>query len=312
MGQEKKYDISSIYNMKIEEVYGNSSITIETGGYCIFDRYIPFNGRHYHNCYELCYVISGRGEFVHGREVYELETGDIFIADPKVVHEISLPHNSIKEASCELHLVYFLLSVFGTQSISSANHEELIINKFICGHKIVSKGNYEIATYLKFIEDYGRYSGKLAFGSYQAVKAMMIDCLGSLSEVNSKMNIVQFQSQSILDDALDYIHLNTVNKLSVSEIASHACTSERNLQHLFRKYLNSTVVGYINERKMSLASNYLRMNVKVSDVCTSVGIGDAAQFSRLFKKYYNLSPKEYQMQYSTNGMVYSSSFKKRD
>lgn len=72
---------------------------------------------------------------------------------------------------------------------------------------------------------------------------------------------------------------------------------------MFSKYLNLTPKQYINSRKINLAKVYLKMNYKVSDVSSLVGINDISQFSRLFKKHCGISPKSFQ-----NPKVKSHSF----
>jgi AraC-like DNA-binding protein len=66
--------------------------------------------------------------------------------------------------------------------------------------------------------------------------------------------------------------------------------------------MKKSVSRYIRERRLSLAASFLNMNFKIRDVASMVGINDPAQFSRLFKEFYGISPKKYQMIHSPSGM----------
>ena len=100
--------------------------------------------------------------------------------------------------------------------------------------------------------------------------------------------------KNIIEYALDFIDANLQKKILVKEVAVNACTTTRNLEYLFKKNLNKTVVGYINEKKMELACHYLTMYFNISDTASMVGVNNASQFSVLFKKYKKITPKAYQ------------------
>jgi transcriptional regulator GlxA family with amidase domain len=110
---------------------------------------------------------------------------------------------------------------------------------------------------------------------------------------NPDMSIDQ-KPFTILNKASHFIMTNLSQDLSVNDVASSVFTSERNLRHLFRKHMNTTVVDYINSKKMEHASYLLTLQLQVQEVSEAVGIASPAQFSRLFKRYQGTSPKKFQ------------------
>jgi AraC-like DNA-binding protein len=107
----------------------------------------------------------------------------------------------------------------------------------------------------------------------------------------------------ILQEAIRYIKVNLFNNPSITDIARHANTSPRNLQHLFQKHLEKSVLEFEREGRMSIAAGYLKMNFHISEIASLLGIGDISQFSRTFKKHYGISPKKYQQQYSSTSII---------
>ena len=290
---------NTLYGIRLQEVIGNYIIQIEPASFCVFDRDNPTNRQHYHNYYELCIVTGGLGEYLHGGEMYTLEEGDVFIANPGVMHEIRLPANDSGKRHENLYLVFFNINIQRSLSKVPENFEEEMLSSFLASHFTVRKSCRHILSYLSFFKTYMEYNSSKNYSIWNAVKGMALDSLFSLvGDKNNQYKGKSLPSESIVESAIRYISANLSEKLYISDIASNTHTSVRNLQHLFRKYLNKPVGEYICDRRLSVAAGYLKMNFKISDVCTLVGINDPAQFSRLFKLFYGIPPKKYQMLHS--------------
>ncbi|MEG0693093.1 MAG: AraC family transcriptional regulator [Oscillospiraceae bacterium] len=180
---------------------------------------------------------------------------------------------------------------------------------------VIRKAQHQLFAYLNFLFTFTRNKEILSnkesvhFGLEQAIKGIVYNSLIILTEQVKTPSSKASASSNIIDNALQYIGMHLNEKITLDELSSYCNTSKRNLQLLFHQYLDSTVIDYINNRRMVLASSYLRMNFRVSDVGPNIGIEDPAQFCRIFKKYYGLSPKRYQMDYKTNGMIFGADYK---
>ncbi|BDP75026.1 hypothetical protein EfmAA96_28110 [Enterococcus faecium] len=56
-----------------------------------------------------------------------------------------------------------------------------------------------------------------------------------------------------------------------------------------------TIYNYISKRKISTAKIMLKSNHTISEVSLGLGFSDSSHFSRVFKKYAGVSPKQYQL-----------------
>ncbi|HEY3377183.1 MAG TPA: AraC family transcriptional regulator [Armatimonadota bacterium] len=289
----------------IDECLSGISLSIRPGGYCIFDQDRPTNGRHYHHCFELCIATAGRGEFVHGDEVYEVRAGDIFIADPGVLHEIRLRQPVPAPGSQELRLVFFVLTISPGTPVA---HDPLsrVLLEFTARHALHKARQPQVVEYLTFLDSYHLHGTH--FGIVTALRNTVIECLMALRAQGAQRPVQEHVQGTTLDRALTYIGDNIHRKIYIEEIAQAACTSVRNLQLLFKRYLGVTTVAYINERKLAIAAAYLRMNFKIDDIIALIGITDLSHFSRLFKRHYGISPKKYQLRFLTDGMVYGAGY----
>ncbi len=299
---------TKVIDMKCDEIYGSIHITIEPGNFCIFDRNMPSNGLHRHTCYEICLVTGGSGEFIHGREIYQVDKGTVFIADPGVLHEIRLAKGSNRDYADNLFLVVYRVHISLNAESTSQNYEETMLQEFLSSHAIISKTQKHLFSYLYFIETYTTQNTCSNYGLYQIVRSLCLELLFSLVKTKGFPYRKQIPYVTIVDQTIKYIGDNIHRRIYLSEIAANACTSERNLQLIFRKQMDKSITDYINIRKTAVAAGYLKMNFKISDVSNLLGISDTAQFSRLFKKYYGISPKKFQSIHSPGGMVSEASY----
>ena len=291
---EPEYNDNYLNNMYIEKIIGNYLIKIKPGGYCVFNEEIPSNGRHYHSCFELCFITSGSGKYIHDNQIYEIKANDVFIADPEKIHEIT-----IKDINpCKLNLVYFLLDIEGKKEDKTNNKIEILIRNFLTNHEIKINAQKHLKTYLDFIEDYNTCLNNKNnnFGNHQAIQNMIFDSLLSLTK---GFRYSENTPKSIFDKTIEYINENIYNKIKIKDIADYCNTSKRNLYYHFEKNLNMTITEYINKKKMSIAASYLRMNIEINKISSMIGINSPSQFSRLFKKIYGIPPKKYQNKVSS-------------
>lgn len=274
--------------MQIDESFGKYGISCRVGAFCNFDLNQVSNQLHNHNCCELCIVTSGSGTFIYSGKEYKLQQGDVFIADPFIVHEIHT--NKLQD----LQLIYFFIDIIINELSMPKSPEDKIIQAFMNQHKVLVPSQMHLLAYFSFIEDYSSIKRSRGYGIYHSVKNLILESLECLSNKSENFSRALIFSSNILELSLDYIDNNLNRKITVGEIARHSSASERNLQYLFRKHLNKTIIEYISERKINLASHYLTMQFSVQDTANLIGINDCAQFTKLFKKHRSISPKKYQ------------------
>ncbi len=105
-------------------------------------------------------------------------------------------------------------------------------------------------------------------------------------------------SNTGISSALDFMLQNYSEQLTISKLAEIARTSESNFYAAFKKQFGISPLSYINHYRLSLAAEKLtQSNDSIKEIACSVGINDSLYFSKLFKKEYNMSPKEYRLMY---------------
>lgn len=102
-------------------------------------------------------------------------------------------------------------------------------------------------------------------------------------------------------DALLYIKNNYAKEITVAALAELSHTSESNFYAAFKHAVGDSPISYLNSYRLSVAASKLSdTELSVSEICASVGIGDPLYFSKLFKRVYGMSPREYRKAYTLN------------
>ncbi len=100
--------------------------------------------------------------------------------------------------------------------------------------------------------------------------------------------------------AMDYIDANFHRDISIYSIGSHLQLSESHLSHLFKEHSGYTVLGYLQNRRIREAMKLLReSSLQITEIYQRCGFLSGSYFSKLFKRYTGISPREYRKGSST-------------
>lgn len=98
----------------------------------------------------------------------------------------------------------------------------------------------------------------------------------------------------IVKNALEYMEHHYAEKFTLTELAEKMFVSQWHLSKLLNKHTKKSFSELLNEIRIKEAKNLLHdPSLRVGDVAEMVGFLDIAHFSRVFKKYTNMSANEY-------------------
>lgn len=95
-----------------------------------------------------------------------------------------------------------------------------------------------------------------------------------------------------------YIEEHLHEKIYVEDLANLIHVNEQYFMRLFKKETGKSVMEYISERRISLASALLKNTDKsINFIADCVGCENYSYFTKLFKKYTGYTPREYRQQF---------------
>lgn len=274
--------------MIIRDVVGRFRLEVQTHDNVRFDVQ-PTNGLHRHNFTEICLVLSGKGKFRHGSAMYSLRPGDLFAADPGILHEIS------SHETRDLELWFLALT---TQDLheGAMTDADRVVEKYTRRHSILVSNQGRLENYLPLLQDEGdEISQAMARMSARYLALEMMQALAGCETAALKSEV---KSSDPVDLALAYIDSRLDRPLGVEEIASAVGLSSRALRRHFVRRLGVGIIEETNHRRMRTAANFLLMGFAVGEVAQMVGISDPAQFTRAFRRSLGVAPKAFQANYT--------------
>lgn len=108
--------------------------------------------------------------------------------------------------------------------------------------------------------------------------------------VDHKINV----NEKRLKKMLSFIHSNFPKELSVDEIAKSANISKSECFRCFRNMIDKKPITYLNEYRLKYAVKLLlTTDMQITEICFACGFNHISYFGKIFRRYYNMSPKEF-------------------
>lgn len=102
------------------------------------------------------------------------------------------------------------------------------------------------------------------------------------------------QRNYLVDHCCTYITEHIHERIVLQDIADVFGVSPNYLSQLFKKHMSTGLNEYITTRKVNESKRLLKeTNLKVYEISDRLGFESAFYFSKVFKKYTDLSPKDY-------------------
>ncbi|MDQ6423597.1 response regulator [Paenibacillus sp. LHD-117] len=105
------------------------------------------------------------------------------------------------------------------------------------------------------------------------------------------------ESSVVIGKVKQYIrgHLKDVTRM---DIAAYVYLNSAYLSRLFKKETGQSLLDYIIHEKMDQSKIMLtESNMRINDICESIGYDNVSHFGKMFKKQVGISPQEYRKRY---------------
>ena len=232
---------------------------------------------HYHDWFEIYYLVSGVCHFFVDNRSYKLLPGDIVFIPQGVIHKTnySSPTHSRMVINCPSELIPPSV----TDYVMSQTH--IFRNR---------KMTAEIDRIFKVIKQ--EYSADDAF-SADALRSCLSYLFISTARLAEECDDIGSEATCV-ENAITFIQNNYMNKISLSDTAKYCSVSNEHLSRTFKKQTGVGYNEYLLVFRLTKAEQMLinQPGLSVSDIAYRCGFNDSNYFSILFKKNYGVSPSE--------------------
>ncbi len=244
-----------------------------------------------HDFYEFAYVDSGAILCNLEKETIELAQGNFYLIPPFKKHSYS----AAKERSATIFIVCFRSN---SECLSILEHK-IALNKDC--RRIISDILSESKNAFVFpFDKVLRPTSMPVFGSQQLVENNIEKLLINLirDQISMDKDIVFVMSSVELENSLcnDIIHLlkcHIYEALSLDQISEETHYSKTFINNIFKKNTGLSVMKYFTTLKIQEAKSLLRKDLPVEAVASKLNFDSPTYFTKVFKKYTNLTPTAY-------------------
>ncbi len=256
---------------------------------------------HCHPEYELMFMKKSRGKRFIGDNISFYREGDLFLIGS------NLPHTWLSSKATTQHckmqnaiLIQFDENLAGLD----INHAP----EFSALHRLLTEARFGI-----------RFKGKTRDLAASKIQKMLklegmdrfiqllsiLNLLSASKEGDKKYlssieftNGLQHDGRSRIDRVCTYINSHYKNSVSLESASEIASMSINAFSRFFKKSTGNTFVEYVNKLRIGQACKLLAENeLTIAEICYQVGFNNLSNFNRQFRKYKNLSPKQYRKEF---------------
>ena len=247
---------------------------------------------HDHDFTELAYILSGKGKYLVDNKEYDVEAGDLIICNPGVKHQhiITNPKEPTIEFIAGFHDFHF----------KNMQPNSIELKDGSCILHTTSELKQEIAKhcYAMIAEKEACHVGKY-FMLKTHLMQMLLLVVREIVEVEHTIqkgcNFESYNKSYAVNRIINYLNENYEHKISLEQIAHNMYLSPVYISKIFKEETGESPINYLIKIRLEKAKDILlnEDGGSIKNIANRVGYDDVYHFSKLFKKYYGISPLYY-------------------
>ena len=250
---------------------------------------------HKHDFFELVVVISGSCMHVTPAGSYKIATGDVFLIRPGTVHSyeavvdfslVNLLYAPELFPLCDLetspgYQTLFVLELEHAQPEGAYRHLKL-------DRETLDRVENEISRLESALAELKPGHQFRALGIFLGIVSLLTDYFTEVSVPEECSELFR------LGRLLGFLEQNYMRALTLPKMAKLAAVSEVTLYRLFQKGTGESPINYLNRVRLRHAQAFL-LNTRrsITEIAAATGFADSNYFSRCFRKFAGMSPREF-------------------
>lgn len=253
---------------------------------------------HWHPEMELQIILKGSAEYTVNGETYLVSEGSAIYIGPEAVHMAT---------ALSAHTVGYdivLLPQFLISLMQTAQCEQFAVP--LATHRpaaqVISPESKEGNVILESLKRM-YYTESSHYGYELFLMENLLAIWRNLIMIFPKDSEGTYDNGKVLrekrmKDMLGYIQKNYPNTITITDIAASANISKSECFRCFAELSQLSPIEYVNQYRLTQAAQLLRTTAQsVSDICYLTGFNSSSYFTKKFKDYYKMTPKDYRSQH---------------
>ncbi|MGT2959171.1 AraC family transcriptional regulator [Streptococcus bovimastitidis] len=231
--------------------------------------------------YVLHFIVHGQGTFTIDGKTIPLKEGDIFL----------LPKNKVTFYQADRFNPWTYVWVgFRGSKAESIIKDSALSESYYCHSNLESPILNQLMELIKFSDEKPtNVTELLLIGELYKLLAFLCQEFPHQSTSSDQELINDYVKQS-----LKLIHANYDSKIRISDMADKLNLDRTYLYKIFKEKTGYSLKDYILHIKLDKSAQLLsESDLTITEISYSVGYSDPLQFSKIFKKFYKVSPSQY-------------------
>lgn len=255
--------------------------------------------------YEIIIVNKGTVYIQQDVEKYILQEGDILLLEPGITHK----GYDYSDKGTNFYWVHFLPNdTFNMLSSTQAVSEISLFNNnpYFAGLNssilIPSLSNNLNLDKIDILFHQLLHLSQSNYYTNQGLNYILTSLLIEISEqviLNNKCDTKDASVKNTLSRMIQWINIHLTQNISLKDVAYEFNFSKEYLARYFKMNMGMCMQEYINYLRISKAKKLLcKSDLNIKEISHELGFTDDKYFLKLFKKYENITPKQFRNAYN--------------
>ncbi len=255
---------------------------------------------HSHNFYEIAIVYRGKGIHITPQGEISFKAGEIIIVKPGQVH-------GFKDLEDVVLMNIMIRSKFIDEDVMELSDIPKYNDFFVMAKKdkpeksAITQFNikpmhlFEIRAMIDSMQE---EISRQPVGWTISTTTYLIQLILYLLRVYNSPSYPVTESVNQADMLIKYIEKNFKNEISMQDLMEYSNMSESSVLRTFKRITGYPPFEYQMRQRMFAASRELiDTKLDITQIAYDVGYNDSNYFSRCFKKFMNMTPRDYRSQF---------------
>lgn len=250
--------------------------------------------RHFHDTYELYYLLEGQRYYFIDKQTYLVKAGDVVMIRPNQIHKTSMAEESYHNRillQIDGRAMEPFLKACGMDSMETVYVQDAMILS------IPKEDRPEIENLLFQIQkELQEKQRRYEVGVKLKLAELFLALLRSQKRMpflEEKEKVQTWKHQKVHEVA-DYLLNHPETEESLEELAKRFYISKSYLSRIFREITSFTVNEYKNINRIKKSQQLLaHSSYSVTEISELLGFENLTYYERVFKKYAGMAPLKY-------------------
>ena len=242
---------------------------------------------HYHEFCKLLLLLSGQGSYYIDGQHYLLHSGDIVMVGSHCVHrpemDDSVPYERI--------IIYVSPDFLKQLSTPECDLASLFSGS---GRHVLRPQESQRRQLFALAAQLEQDLRQEGFGREQLSSAGLIRLLVTLGRsleqrLESQPNPLMPESRRNFE-IMQYLDRHLTEDIDIDRLAERFFVSKYYMMRSFRRETGMTILGYLTQKRLMLARQYMDAGLSATESCYRCGFGSYSSFTRAYRQYCGTTP----------------------